>query len=303
MAAAAKASARLCAPGMASARSTSAPEGRCTRPRAQPCTSKTASQQRASQEASQPKVSARTPRGTATSSRIQGVKSSEPHSMTQLGYSPAAPVGGRASTISALARAMLARLPSRPMWATPTLVMTPMCGRAMAAIRAISPAAFMPISTTRASVSRGADSTVSGAPIVELRLPRVAWVRKRRASTAATISFVVVLPEEPVTPTTTQSSWSRHHEARRARNSSPSAMTSRAAPAARAASTRASSGSRVPATAPAPAARAAGAKSLPSTRSPGKATNRPPCATARESTATSDISRSTGPHTRRAPVA
>ena len=51
------------------------------------------------------------------------------------------------------------------MWAMPTLVTTPMCGRAMCAIAPISPEAFMPISTTSASASRGHASTVRGAPM------------------------------------------------------------------------------------------------------------------------------------------
>ena len=80
-------------------------------------------------------------------------------------------------TISALARAMFSRLPSMPICEVPTFVMTAMSGRAQRDRRSIWPRPSMPISTTRASVSRGAESTVRGRPMRLLKFPDVAWTR------------------------------------------------------------------------------------------------------------------------------
>ena len=119
------------------------------------------------------------------------------------------------------------------------------------------------------------------------------------------MSFVVVLPTEPVTPTTHQSWSDLHHWARRSTNSSASSpvQRTRAAPVSRAAASASSSGSRVSATAAAPPRTAAAAKSFPSARSPGNATNRPPLCTLRESMATPPTRASAVPATSEQPVA
>ena len=165
----------------------------------------------------------------------------------------------RGATISPLARAMFSRLPKRPMWLVPTLVIAATRGRAAAARRSISWGWFMPISTTRTCASSGASSRVMGTPMRLLKLPAVAWVRQVVPSEAASMSLVVVLPTEPVTPTTHQSWRSRHQPARRSMNSVASSASQRtmAQAWAEATSRAAASGSRVTATTPAPASMAA----------------------------------------------
>lgn len=60
----------------------------------------------------------------------------------------------------------------------------------------------MPISSTATSVFSGMASTAMGIPMSLLWLAGVLLVTKACSSTAATISFVVLLPTEPVTATT-----------------------------------------------------------------------------------------------------
>ena len=99
--------------------------------------------------------------------------------MTSAGAGATVEAGGFASgaAISPFARAMPSREPSRPMWLVPTLVMTATRGRAHSASRVISPAWFMPISTTSTSASMGASSSVRGTPMRLLKLPAVACTR------------------------------------------------------------------------------------------------------------------------------
>ena len=82
------------------------------------------------------------------------------------------------------------------------LVTTPIVGRAIAHNAAMSPGSRAPISSTSASVSRGAPRSVIGTPISALKFPGVAWTRNVVRSAAAVRSFVLVLPVEPVMPTT-----------------------------------------------------------------------------------------------------
>ena len=63
---------------------------------------------------------------------------------------------------------------------------------------AISPLWFMPISLTTTSASSGMLSRQRGAPIRLLKLPHDFQVRRSVPTNAAIISFVVVLPAEPV---------------------------------------------------------------------------------------------------------
>ena len=84
-----------------------------------------------------------------------------------------------------------------------TLVTSPIVGWAMAARSAISPGSLMPSSITAASCVASSVKSVIGTPTRLLRLPRVntvAWPSP--VSAAATSSFVVVLPTEPVMQTT-----------------------------------------------------------------------------------------------------
>ena len=105
--------------------------------------------------------------------------------------------------------------------------------------REISPGWFMPSSQTTTSESSGAASSVSGMPMRLLRLPAVAWVRRQAPKPARSMSFVVVLPTEPVTPTTSHSGWrcSAASASRNASQSSSLARRTEAPSAAQAAST------------------------------------------------------------------
>ena len=92
-----------------------------------------------------------------------------------------APPGRMPQTISALARAMFSRLPSMPICEVPTFVMTAMSGRAQRDRRSIWPRPSMPISTTRASVSRGAsDGEGQADEVVEVSGRRVDAVAPRQ---------------------------------------------------------------------------------------------------------------------------
>ena len=184
---------------------------------------------------------------------MKGVKSPELVSARVRGSPPRSRMP---ETISALARAMFSRLPSRPMWLVPTLVIAASAGWHAAARRSISWAWFMPSSQTTTSASSGVESTVRGPPMRLLRLPRVAWQRRWEPKPAASISLVVVLPTDPVTATTSQPGCSsRQARARRSRNSSQSSPAARrtAQPAARAASRSFSATAEEATTAAAPA--------------------------------------------------
>src|SRR2546422_708317 len=106
--------------------------------------------------------------------------------------------------------------------AYPTFVITAIVGSITSRRRGISPGTLAPASTTRASASSGAPRIVSGTPTRLFRLPAVACTRYVVPSTARIISFVLVLPLEPVTATTGLPGASRR---RRARASSPSAAS------------------------------------------------------------------------------
>ena len=142
---------------------------------------------------------------------------------------------------SAFARAMFSRLPRMPMWEVPMVVTQASEGEHAPARREISPGWFMPSSQTTTSESSGAASSVSGMPMRLLRLPAVAWVRRQAPKPARSMSFVVVLPTEPVTPTTSHSGWRRRCSAasasRNASQSSSLARRTEAPSAAQAAST------------------------------------------------------------------
>ncbi len=103
------------------------------------------------------------------------------------------------------------------------------------------------------------------------------------------MSFVVVLPTEPVMPTTAHCGLRLRHSAaslrRNSVGSSPAARRT-AQPAASAWLSSPAGASRVSATAATPASMDAEAKSLPSTLSPGKQTNNVPLPTSRESRTT-----------------
>ena len=101
-------------------------------------------------------------------------------------------------------------------------VITAIVGSMMSRMRAISPGTLAPASTTSASVSSGALRMVSGTPIRLLRLALVACTRYRAPNAARIISFVLVLPLDPVIATTGVPSGSMR---RRARASSPSAVS------------------------------------------------------------------------------
>ena len=146
---------------------------------------------------------------------------------------PPSPARGSASTSSRLAATTAARDPSSLVWERPTVVTTPMVGRATAQSREICPGPREPISTTSASVPAGAHSSVIGTPISLLNDRALAHTLRSLASTAASRSLVVVLPADPVTPTTgTAPRRQRARWASAARASSVSPTSTAAAPAA-----------------------------------------------------------------------
>ena len=106
------------------------------------------------------------------------------------------------SRISALASAIASCDPKDSRCAVPTLVQTRTSGSAMPTSCRISPAWFMPSSTTATSAPCCRSSSDSGRPMWLFRLPRLRMVRNRVATTAAVASFVVVLPALPVMATT-----------------------------------------------------------------------------------------------------
>ena len=132
-----------------------------------------------------------------------------------------------------------------------------------------------PISTTTAWVPGSIRARVRGRPTSLLYDAGLATVSRRVARTAASRSLVVVLPLDPVTATTVAAERSRTAVPRAARAARGSATSTRG-PA-----KTVPSWARVAA---APARAAASANRLPSVRLPGRATNRSPAATWREST-------------------
>ena len=103
--------------------------------------------------------------------------------------------------ISHLALRMFSLEPRFSMWASPMLVMRATSGSTMPLRYSISPKWFIPISSTQSSCWRLSRSRVRGRPTSLLKLPSVLRTLNFSPSTAATMSFVVVLPTLPVTPT------------------------------------------------------------------------------------------------------
>ena len=169
------------------------------------------------------------------------------------------------------------------MWLSPTFTTRPQSGRTNEHSSAIWPVPRMPISTTTASVSGSAESSVLGTPSSLFWLPAVATTECAAASTSRTRFFVVVLPVEPVSAITRPCRWERHSRARSVTAPAVSGTSMTAAPNSRA-SARTSSATGCMTSAPsAPAESAAATKSCPSARSPGSATYRSPAHTSRES--------------------
>ncbi len=197
------------------------------------------------------------------------------------------PSAGSASSSSPLACSTASSDPIRDRWTGWTAVTTPIDGMAIAASSAISPPTYIPISRTAASCSGPSRMRVSGSPISLFMLPSVRSVRRAAPRTAAAASFVEVLAMLPVTPTTSGVNR-RRHPAATAPSAACASATRTTVTSPRAA---ASSTGRVTSTAAAPRAIASGRWSWPSVRSPGRATNRLPGATRRESTAPPRIGR------------
>ena len=212
---------------------------------------------------------------------------------------PSAADGSDAGS-SPLVSAIASREPNSPRCAVPTLRTTPIRGGAISASAAMWPRPRADISSTRNRVSASARSAVHGCPSSLLNDPGGATTDPSGDSTAASRSFVDVLPDDPVTPTTV-SPDSVVSRSTLARASLPSAASTAAPDPSRSCS-RASaplpdvpSGSttiagtptgRAASTATAPAATAPAAWSWPSTRAPGSARNRPPEVILRESNST-----------------
>ncbi len=110
------------------------------------------------------------------------------------------PSAARPASSSDLASAMSRTLSKNSRWTGRTTVNTAASGRPILLSRRSSPGTDIPISATIHSVPSGTLSRQSGKPIRLFRFPSVFAVRKRVASMAASSSFVVVLPMEPVIP-------------------------------------------------------------------------------------------------------
>ena len=117
-------------------------------------------------------------------------------------WRPARRRSGRPRGSPPLASAIASADSKNPRWASPTLVQTRTSGSAMPTSVRISPAWFMPSSTTAISGRPRSSSSDSGRPMWLFRLPLFLNTRNRAASSSATTSFVVVLPALPVIATT-----------------------------------------------------------------------------------------------------
>ena len=116
--------------------------------------------------------------------------------------STATPSAGSASTSSPFASAIASGEPNSPRCARPTLSTTPIRGCATWHSAAMCPRPRAESSSTRWRVAASARSAVQGRPSSLLNDPGGATVGPSGARTAASRSFVDVLPELPVTPTT-----------------------------------------------------------------------------------------------------
>ncbi len=126
---------------------------------------------------------------------------------------------GSSSSSSAFARAMFSSVPSSSRCTGAIAVITPRSGRAISASERICPAPRIAISVTTTSVSGSIRHSVSGRPISLLKPSSAATVRRCGRRSAARMSFVDVLPTEPVIATTRASL--------RARTARPSAAMRR----------------------------------------------------------------------------
>ena len=197
--------------------------------------------------------------------------------------STARPSARRPRRISALASTIASSVPSNSRCTGPTFVIAATSGSAISQSSAIWPIPRIAISMTRISVSGGAASSASGIPISVLKFSGLAWTRPGRI--ARQMSFTEVFPVEPVIPTSGQPIARRQPRASdcNASNGSAAAKT-RPAGGSPAISPAARSG--VTMTPHAPAVSAPEANSPPSTRAPGRPTNRSPPPTSRESITT-----------------
>ena len=94
------------------------------------------------------------------------------------------------------------RDPKKPRCASPTLVHTRTSGSATRTSVLISPAWFIPSSTTAISGRCLSSMSDSGSPMWLLKFPRLRTTRYRAARNSPVTSFVVVLPALPVIATT-----------------------------------------------------------------------------------------------------
>ena len=110
--------------------------------------------------------------------------------------------GEAPSKISALASAIASTDRKKPTCASPTLVHTRTSGSAIPTSVLISPAWFIPSSTTAMSGRLRSSISDSGRPMWLFRFPRLRTTRYCDARNAPVTSLVVVLPALPVIATT-----------------------------------------------------------------------------------------------------
>ena len=118
---------------------------------------------------------------------------------------------------------------SRARWDSPILVTMAIFGLTIAASSLISPRPRIPISMTAARCFFVNLSRVRGTPISLFRFPSFFRMSISREMIEASISLVVVLPDEPVTPIKGMLNLFRWAAARTCRAFKPS-LTKRAAP-------------------------------------------------------------------------
>ena len=133
--------------------------------------------------------------------RRRGRRGGTARAAARPGRSPCRPAGSAASS-SPFARATPSTIADELEVAGPDAVITPMSGRAIRAeLRDLAEAAH-PQLDEQTSVSGSSRQSVSGTPSSLLKLASAATVRACGAQSAARMSFVEVLPVEPVIPTT-----------------------------------------------------------------------------------------------------
>ena len=112
------------------------------------------------------------------------------------------PSGFNPSKISNFALAIFSLVPSSCRWLSPILVITAISGFAILVKVLISPKLSIPISKTTASSSKSISIIVLGSPISLFRFFAVLWTLNFSSKIDAKISFVPVLPFDPVIPIT-----------------------------------------------------------------------------------------------------